>query len=891
MEGLHADKYGTSSSRGGTYTVVPDQQPPTKASSSTPRASQHESATASTSASYLPPGHFTTWYGSIQIPGFDKRSYGHPSQPPSGLPTQPHHNGSASGSKHARQSPSKDDPQPKNICNKSAGQLSGADPSPAPVHPKHHPSNSGDWALAHATSTRANEEQPATYDTLKQEGESPEDVIKRLQGAGLREVNVRMRRNAKGETVNTGLTTLDFLRKPVYPDTAANFITPAELALPRVGIVHEDPGITKGVQTNTPDKANNAKKSGEQLFMHGNQMSSPSDLEMPQAEADDRSRFPVGDRSGPHMDSATTGGINNSSDGIDSAQTNTNVTSQPSLAKTLSPAPAALAGRGNWVHRRESKESSFHLDSDAEGTEISNDDSIMPMAWANDGENGKTVKRQESSRDKCDLVGWDGRMQPPPVDWEHRNRYHCNDPNFISGLEGWLGENTVRTMHNVLRYSPSTQRQDSSIEFEFGALPIEEVQDITKHPDGIGFVSRDTLLTVENAEYYGCVGVGEIPWLNGVTLPDFVAATKVDHDDFETMKYRDETAQTFIDRRMMYLMRKHEEVQARRLLAENSKIETPAPPEPEGPKPLKTNIYLRPAVRTDYAGMTRIYNWHIEHGVRPSELLEITEDDMEARHNMSTSARLPFIVAVERNRKNSRRKPPIRRVNPNHPIQNTDPTYNAVVKDENIVGWAAATDWSASDYIETTTAELEIYVDPEFRQKGVGRCLMDALLDATDRGHANKGGYDFHAAPEIRHLYNSGGGRDLAKVIFQVRSFNRPITPEQKHKLHLATEASKDWGYAKGSFYGRANGLYEKRKAAKPREEKKDFSKAARIDDREDDYSIWLKEWLESFGFEEEAFIKKIGTKDKRLVDVRYLTKETAWQPVDNQIPDYKRGI
>ena len=70
----------------------------------------------------------------------------------------------------------------------------------------------------------------------------------------------------------------------------------------------------------------------------------------------------------------------------------------------------------------------------------------------------------------------------------------------------------------------------------------------------------------------------------------------------------------------------------------------------------------------------------------------------------------------------------------------------------------------------------------------------------------------------------------------------------------------------------------------------KDFSKAARIDDREDDYEVWLKEWLESYGFEEEAHLKKMGTKQGRFVDLRYLAKEACWQPLEGRIPDYTNG-
>ncbi|KIW46184.1 uncharacterized protein PV06_01870 [Exophiala oligosperma] len=901
METSYSNKHGTSSSKGEAWKVVGDQPASNTPSTSciatrtlTPQSSQQGPVFASLSEPNPSQEHCvlssSQGSSSIDIPGFDKRSYGHPSQPPAVRKTGQSSN--APDLKQAGPSFSREDKSLNNVRKEAATNSSWVDVHSGKAQLMTHPSSSHDRGIAQNMSTRASDKKAATYDSLKQEGESPESVIKRLQENGLREANVRMRRKAKGETVNTGLATLDFLRRPISPAFTEHLMTSNGTTPLNTGVVSEDQNTPKRRQPNAQREEHISKEPAEWKVVHGSQTFSPEGLNNVRAEADDPSEFAVPDASGNPIDSATSRGIHNSSDEIDSAQTNTNPTSQPSLVKTPYQPSAARRRRGTcaqkWARSWEMKPPSFHPDSNAEGTETSNDDSITPMAWANDGENGTVAKRREPPNDKCDLIGWDGQMQPPPVDWESRAQYHSSNPNFISGLEGWLGANTVRMMHKVRCSLQPGQLQDSSSEFEFEALPVEQVQDITRHPDGIGFVSRGTVLTKENARYFGWVEGGELPELE--SLPDFEAVTILDTDDFETMKYREETADKFVTRTMQHHERQQTELEARRVSAENTMTEIQASPEPFEPKPLKTNIYLRPAVRSDYPGMTRIYNWHIEHGVRPSELQGINEDDMELRHNISTTARLPFIVAVQRNRKNAKRKPSNHRVNPDHSIQNTDPAHNAVVNDENIIGWACATDWTASHYVETTTAELEIYVAPNFRQNGVGRCLMDALLDATDRGHVNKGGYDFHAAPEIRHLYNSGGGRDLSKIIFQVRSFSNPITPEHKHRLHLAAEASKDWVNAGGSLYGRANGLDAKRKAAKPREEKKDFSKAARIDDREDDYSIWLKEWLESFGFEEEASIKKVGAKDKRLVDVRYLTKETAWQPVDNQIPDFRNG-
>jgi L-amino acid N-acyltransferase YncA len=521
-------------------------------------------------------------------------------------------------------------------------------------------------------------------------------------------------------------------------------------------------------------------------------------------------------------------------------------------------------------------------DSNAAGSEDGDGHSTEHMLLQEeDGDMGRLLRRRRPSVPEYELRGWDGNLQPPPIDWELRPRFYNNTPDFKHSFEDWLGQVVVTA---VQRARPSVDWSEQRPNFAPGVFSTEEVQTLDNHPDGIGFVPRDIVVDRGNAERYGYRPDGEIAEIPRMPAADFDADAKLDLKDRENMKYKDDTAQMFIDRCMARLQQNQTQVrslpqalpqgpqQDELVSAAAEPVSEPvAPPKPR----VKTNIYLRPAVRADFPGMTKIYNWHIVNGVRPSELNEITDADMEERHHISTSAKLPVIVAVERNRKNSHKKPPTaRQDNWNMNIQNFDPTYSGVVKDENVVGWASATDWSAVDYIENISVELEIYVAPTFRQKGVGRCLMDALLDATDRGHLRKGGYDFHVAPEARHLYSGGGGRDLHKTFFQLRNFSRPITPEQNYRRQRAVEAS-DW-------------LKPTSHEKKP---SKDFTKAARLDDREDDYAVWLKEWLESFGFEEESHLREVGCKKRRFVDLHSISRRTAWRPVENRIPDFANGL
>ncbi|OAL18137.1 hypothetical protein AYO22_10914 [Fonsecaea multimorphosa] len=552
---------------------------------------------------------------------------------------------------------------------------------------------------------------------------------------------------------------------------------------------------------------------------------------------------------------------------------------------SINPTESKQEGKAKrWSDTNEMNPVQWSNAGDCEEPESDND-STRPMARGF----GRLIRSRSPRGPEDGIAGWDGNFKPPPLDWEHRPSFYNNTPEYINGFSSWLQEASMKTM-------------SQGPEVEFSAMPIEEVQNIDNHADGIGFTSKETMIDINNAARYG-FKIADLATWNAKQPPDFDSDAKLDLSNLENAQYKDETAQAFIDKRMEYLQRAIREAKVN--------VEPRVPVEPEDgrvgeeeipqeeeepPTPITTrNIYLRPAVTSDVPGMKAILNWHITHGIRPSELAEISDDDMHQRFDLSTQARLPFIVAVERSRKNTRsksRKGP--RVNPNHPIQNIDPEYNGVVKDESIVGWASATDWAACDYVETITAELELYVAASHRQSGVGRCLMDALLDATDRGYFKKGGYDFRVAPEMRHLYSGGGGRDLHKLVFQVRSFNKPMSPQRLDRLRGAAQIQADPPVTQYGWVSRNGKASEKNSSSanghQPRK-RKDYSKAARLDDREDDYEMWLKDWLEKQGFEEEAHLKKLGTKKGRFVDVRYLTRETHWQPVDHRIPDFSHGL
>ena len=249
------------------------------------------------------------------------------------------------------------------------------------------------------------------------------------------------------------------------------------------------------------------------------------------------------------------------------------------------------------------------------------------------------------------------------------------------------------------------------------------------------------------------------------------------------------------------------------------------------------NIYLRPACRNDIRQMTRIYNWYIDNSSKPTERDQITDADMRQRYDIVTDAKFPLIVAVEKTRNPKASKRTTRALQNPHPIQNTNPTYSGMIEEERIVGWACAQDFTFAEYVERISAELEIYVAPEVRRRGVGRCLLDKLIDATDRGYLKRGGYSFHCASEQMHLYETGGGRELHKLYLVLRKFSSPRKSSQSMKKGVNGESR-----SKSGPHG-------------------DMRQA---ECREDDSVEWLRDWLQTFGFKVEGMLMEAGAKDGR---------------------------
>ncbi|KAI9735392.1 MAG: hypothetical protein M1818_006587 [Claussenomyces sp. TS43310] len=159
------------------------------------------------------------------------------------------------------------------------------------------------------------------------------------------------------------------------------------------------------------------------------------------------------------------------------------------------------------------------------------------------------------------------------------------------------------------------------------------------------------------------------------------------------------------------------------------------PPNPNTPS---MAVYLRPAVSKDVSGITDIMNHYILNSIISEDQNEVGVDDIFALLSDTMEESLPFIVAIRGHLSKARTNPA-----------------------EIVVGFAYAEGFfglrNTTGDSSRFTAVLRFYVHPEHTRKGIGRCLLDRILQCTSRMHGGKDGYDW-SNPQNDPVYHNQGG-------------------------------------------------------------------------------------------------------------------------------------
>lgn len=496
-----------------------------------------------------------------------------------------------------------------------------------------------------------------------------------------------------------------------------------------------------------------------------------------------------------------------------------------------------------WARRQDMKADPREVDSNAWGSarpsEATRDSNVRDDVF------GRLLNKRTYGVCGDDRpVDWSGEWAPPPEVWEQRTKFNNNNDDYKAAFRSWI-EDRMRP----LRLSNGVEHRQ---------IPREKLLQYDYIADGIDMIPNTTTINRTNAVKYGFLVTddpqdGPGKYTSRLQPHELKGLVTLDPNDQESLKYNSETTDILVKN---WLRHKNlAESASRQRLEASMGATTPTsvifqhlepslvpaqvpiatfnrPPDLTGgakapsvkPPDLRDrirpqlNIYMRPAREADVPELMRIYNWYVENSPRPCETGSISEDDMGQRLDRSRESKLPFIVAVERQQRGT--------------LQSAEESSrrSKKVRRERLVGFVSVCDFTCQDYVEHISGELELYVDSKHGHLGVGRSLLDKVMEVCDNTYQRKQDTLFCQPPELHHLYGPGGGRQLHKLVVLLRKWRQP----------------------------RAAAL-DVRDCDQSRNGGPSFVKSG-----ENEYESWLRRWLEDCGFELEGLLKGVGAKHGR---------------------------
>lgn len=406
-----------------------------------------------------------------------------------------------------------------------------------------------------------------------------------------------------------------------------------------------------------------------------------------------------------------------------------------------------------------------------------------PTGWDDNAPEGGSVKGANTQG--YSLMDYDGSWAPPPEDWDTRPGF--GDEKAGELIAGWL-EKTDTDPRSVLKafthdaqsknfYAEARASNGSTKRYHF--VSTNDTDDIIGEIVPRSWIPRniEALNDLQSFWQYHINTtptpdneldlVGAKPWWEMYPSPNAAfhhppqepvhKGIDITDENFKQRRDRQQDAGSnaavarWLTRRAN--QRRAKQRSPRRSLGSDPKpvdsfLEEDSVPEHRRPLVPKVNLSIRSAQVSDMAQITELYNWHVSNGVCVPECHPVATTHMLDRLRCIKVVSLPFIVAYL----------------PDSTVEKIK--GKALGGSGKIIGIAYADDYNDMRGMYRFTAEVEMYVHHEYRQKGVARCLMDKLLHIVAEGYMPRGGYN--VTDEDLGL---GAQRTLSKLIMNV-SYN-----------------------------------------------------------------------------------------------------------------------
>ena len=319
------------------------------------------------------------------------------------------------------------------------------------------------------------------------------------------------------------------------------------------------------------------------------------------------------------------------------------------------------------------------------------------------------------------LMDFEGNWMPPPEVWVGRNSFR--DRHFGDTIEKWAeGAEAAGCKDITMNIDPDMFNANINSDMAPRLWVPTQIEGDAPQDFWRTFPSRDPapLSDVDLTDlkpWWENYRDGTTSYMSPVEVP----LAKVDTAE-------EVNQQPGVTRTSNLAVRKMNEIseeRTRRIIAKRNRP-VKVIPIPEGPdmslKPT-ANIYLRPVQPADISGIMEIYNYYVRESIVTTEFNDRLPTHIGTRVQDIKEEGLPWIVAVERGNHTKNR---------HHEFVN-----------EHIIGFASIDDHCDKGSMYRYSFEMELYVHPEYLRKGVGKCLLDKMLDLVDNGYRARGGYEW----------------------------------------------------------------------------------------------------------------------------------------------------
>ncbi|KAF2793707.1 hypothetical protein K505DRAFT_375151 [Melanomma pulvis-pyrius CBS 109.77] len=352
------------------------------------------------------------------------------------------------------------------------------------------------------------------------------------------------------------------------------------------------------------------------------------------------------------------------------------------------------------------------------------------------------------------LLDWEGKWMAPPEVWSGRNSFR--DRHFGDHIEQWINGGELKGCDKlIMDINPAEFLADPNGELVPRSWIPTQIENGSPQEFWRDFPSRapaplsDVDLT-ELKPFWELYPNGTSSYLPPLEVP----VAQIDRSEEDNcLPGTKLTSEKAVKKKEEAANARYRRIMEKRNRPTNHTLLRHAPEPPDLSLKPTANIYLRPVQPADVPQITDLYNHYVK-TICANEFNNRTAANMANRLSDITTGGLPWIVAIEKG--NHLRKQHFKFVN------------------EKIVGFSSMDDHCDQGGMYRYTFEMEMYVHPEHLRQGIGKCLLDKMLELVDNGYRSRGGYEWSCQGD----YLKNGSTRVVKSVNVIFPHENGVTSE-----------------------------------------------------------------------------------------------------------------